>query len=158
MAELTQSRFGEDYLAILAGIVDAINAAWPDVTKVYADRNVLEDHVTPRAVIVPGDIDFISGGSDPQSSTIKTVLQVFPFSIFLIERYTGGMDVIEHKVGRADLLIAQLMANRQFLTAYELPQVTGVKMAEEEPDPKSIITQIDFRVQCLNWKHEDLTP
>jgi hypothetical protein len=150
---LTNSKFGDDYRAVLAGIVAAIRAAWPDVIKVYADRNLIEDPNTPRAVVVPGDIDMISGGSDPRSSGIKTILQVFPFSIFLVERITQDMDVIERKVSRADALIDQLMADVQFLGVYELPQVTAVKMAEEEPDPKVMILQIDFNVQCLNWKH-----
>lgn len=150
---LTNSKFGNDYRIILAGIVTAIRAAWPDVIKVYADRNVIEDPNTPRAVIVPGDIEMISGGSDPRSSGIKTILQVFPFSIFLVERITASMDVIEHKVNRADALIDQLMSDVKFLGVYELPQVTAVKMAEEEPDPKVMILQIDFTVQALNWKH-----
>lgn len=150
----TNSRFGPDLKEMLAGITAAIRAAWPDVLKVYADRNLIEDSFTPRAVIVPDGVTMIAGGSDPASSTIKMVLQQYRFSIFLVERITDSMDVIERKIDRADALIGQLMASRQFLGAYELPLVPRVELAEEEPDRAVSILQIDFEVQCQNWKHE----
>lgn len=153
MPELTNSNFGTDLKAIIAGIVDAIREAWPDVVKVHVDRNIIEDPTTPRAVIVPGGVNMISGGSDPGSSTIKTVLQQFSFSIFLIERITEGADIIGDKIDRADALIDELMASSQFLGTYELPMVPRVELAEEEPDMKRTVLQIDFEVQCLNWKH-----
>jgi hypothetical protein len=154
VADLTKSRFADDFKAILAGIENDIRAAWPDVLKVHADRNVIEDPTTPRAVIVPDGVTMISGGSDPASSGIKTVLQQFRFSIFLIDRMTPNQDVIAVKVDRADLLIEQLMESRQYIGVYELPQVTRVELAEQEPDPRYSILQIDFECQTLNWKHE----
>lgn len=154
MAVLTNSRFGDDLKAIIEGITADIRTAWPDVIKVYADRNLMDDPNTPRAVIVPAGVQMIAGGSDPASSGIKTILQRYAFSIFLVERVTDKMDVIERKIDRADAMVGQLMANRQYLSVYELPIVTQVVIAEEEPDRKESVLQIDFEVQAVNYKHE----
>lgn len=150
MAELTYSRFGDDFRTLIEGITLAIKTAWPDVPKVYADRNLIEDANRPRAVIVPVALDYSKGQG---VSTVRTVAQVYQFSIFLVESITQSMDVIERKATRADALIYELMKNDRFLNVFMEPMITAVGLAEEEPDPKQSVLRVDFTCYTENWRH-----
>lgn len=152
MAELTNSKFGDDLKVVIAGIVADITAACPDVQKIYVDRSLNEAAHSRFAVVVPGGVQM-----GFEEASLPTVLQSASFSIYWVEKVTDDDAVIANKIDRADAIIDQLMAAIHYLGIYELPMVPRVIFAEQEPSRDRSILQIDFTVRWVNWRHAALS-
>lgn len=150
---LEYSKFGDALKAIIEGIDAAIETAWNDVPgeRRFVDRNQTECTTLPYSVVVPHDVQM-----DLSVVSVREILQIFSFTIYLIDEIEPDSNLVYQKINRADAVIELLMASNHFLSMYELPIVTRVSIAEADPDPAVSVLEIDFTVQAANYKHSQV--
>lgn len=124
-----------------------IQAAWPDVKKVFEEkpREEVSREDWPYAVI---DMDEVDEGWE-QGGTAAQVAQSLTFKISLREAMPGDQSLLRYKAGRFDALTSYLMpTGGQWAQFGYYPYVPKRRFNEATSDPLEdhIEISLDFRV------------
>lgn len=107
--------------ALIEGIAAAIQTAWTDcVDKVHVGM-VMEDTNTPYAHIILESVGM-------EYMSVRTVEQRHRFVITRVAATTAGARLMDEKITKANLLLAQLMASATFATYGFSPIVSNVDL------------------------------